>query len=303
MALTQAQQQAIDDEIARQKKENFLVFVNPDAEPLLRQQLAAYYDQQNTGAKNGQVGGFGGQTWDEATQGYRDAGAAYQQRGALTLDQSQADKARAIQMGSLGLLRRQATGEAPSASEILSQRANEQGAQNMAEAGLHARGPGAAVAANGAAMRTGSLAMLGLNAQNAAQRAQEISRGQSGYSGSAGALRGQDIAAATSNAQLEAQQRALNEAAQQNYEQMAYDTRQAQLAQGNAKEANVQAANNAIRAENANTKQEDAQNLGTAAAVGAGIASAGTSLAATGAAGAAAAAAKAGSKPKRPPNG
>jgi hypothetical protein len=74
-----------------------------------------------------------------------------------------------------------------------------------------------------------------LNAANATAmdaRAAETARDQAAYAGGVNTMRGQDLTLATTQAQLEAQQSALNEQRQQAYEKMGWDTRNAQLQAG-----------------------------------------------------------------------
>ncbi len=170
----------------------------------------------------------GTSAYDKDVDRARRMGDQSHDRDAPTLDQGNADEARGIQMGSLGLLRQQADGSAPSAAAILSQRANSAGAQQIARQQLAGRSPGARIAASGNAMSAGSLGMLQANAANAGQRAGEISRGQAGLAAGSVGVQGQDTSAAVSNAQFEQQQRALNEARQQNFERQGWNVRKTQ---------------------------------------------------------------------------
>lgn len=182
-----------------------------------------------------QIDRFGGElgnTWDEEVGRYRSLGEAGQSRGAVTLDQRDADQARGLQMGALGLMKDQATGAAPSAAAILGQRANQQASQQAAQRVAATRGIGSRIAASGAAGQLAGNQMMVANAQNAGARAAEISRGQQGYVSAAQGAMGQDAAAATTNAQLEAQQRAMNEKRQQEMERRASNARMLQLDSG-----------------------------------------------------------------------
>ena len=147
----------------------------------------------------------------------------------VQLDQGAANQSRGVQMGALGLLRAQASGQAPSSAAILSQRANQNAGRMAAGQVAGARGPGAAIAAFGGANAAASGQAMAQNAQNAQLRAGEISRGQGAYTTGAGAMRGQDINAATANAQLDAEGRRLAEQQQQYYERMAHDVRGAEM--------------------------------------------------------------------------
>ncbi len=174
----------------------------------------------------------GTSAWDKSVDRYRNKGAEAQGREGIQLDQSRADESRGLQMDALTMLRRQGDGTAASSADILSQRANQDAARQVGGAGLRKGGPGAAIASMNAAGRSAGDAALTMNTQNADARAGEISRGQGAYSSAALGVQGQDIGAATTNAQLQAQQRALNEAKQQRYERLAFDTRTTQLQAG-----------------------------------------------------------------------
>lgn len=176
---------------------------------------------------------FGNGTWDDAVNGYRANGAQLQGRAAPTLDTTQTAESRGLQMGSLGMLRAQADGSAPSSSAILSQRANQDATMQAGSAVAGVKGgPGAHIAALRGAGATAAGQAMASNVNVANQRAGEISRGQGQYAGGANDLRGQDINAATLDAQLVAQQRALNEKGQQHAEGLAYNTRGVQQRTG-----------------------------------------------------------------------
>ncbi len=174
----------------------------------------------------------GTSAWDKSVDRYRRMGADAQMRQGVQLDASQADASRGLQMDALSMLRRQADGSAPSSAAILSQRANQGAAMQVGAAGLRKGGPGAAIASMRAGGRSAGEAALGANAQNADARAGEVSRGQGAYSSGAMGIQGQDIQGATTNAQLTAQQRGLNEARQQRFERLGFDTRTTQLQAG-----------------------------------------------------------------------
>ncbi len=174
----------------------------------------------------------GTSAYDRSVDQYRQQGADAQKREANQLDLGQANGSRFLQLDALSQMRRQAEGSAPSSAAILSQRANQGAAQQVGAAGLRKGGPGAAIAAQGMANHAAGAGALAANAQNADARAGEISRAQGAYAGGANPVQGQDIGTATTNAQLIAQQRALNEAKQQRYERMGFDTRTTQLQAG-----------------------------------------------------------------------
>ncbi len=210
----------------------------------------------------------------------RERGA--QTRPAIQVDETQADGARQLQMGGLGMLRQQATGEAPSSAAILSQRANQGAAQAMGSAGLTKGGPGAAIAAQSRATPAAAQGAMAMNAQNADRRAGEISRGQAAFAGGALGVQGQDIAAATTNAQLEAQQRAVDEQHQQSNERLAWDTEHTRMANRLEYRRQTQtAAHNQAQALSAEAAQDYNEAMGWvgmgAGAVSGGLSGAGSS--------------------------
>ena len=164
---------------------------------------------------------------DQDVERYRKMGAAAQP--AAQLDQTQANESRGLQMGALGLLRQQSDGSAPSSAAILSQRANQNAIAQAGQIVAGAKSAGGGIAALRGAGNAAGNSMLAGNAANADARAGEISRGQSAYASSAGALNAGDIGAATTDAQLEAQQHALDQQRRQGFERMAWNTRNAQL--------------------------------------------------------------------------
>lgn len=146
----------------------------------------------------------------------------------VQLDQGQSNQSRGLEMGALGMLRNQATGAAPSAAAITSQRANEAAANQAARAGVAGHGMGARIAGMGAAMPAVAQQATTANAANSAARAAETSAGTQAYSSGAGTMNSQDIGTATTQAGLDATQRALNNQRQQYYDQLGSDTRQTQ---------------------------------------------------------------------------
>jgi len=191
----------------------------------------------------------GTSAFDKDVARYRDMAGASYGRPAITLDQGQADQSRGLQMGALEMLRRQGAGEAPSAAAILAQRANQNAVMHAGQQATAARSLGGRIAATNMAGQQASQAMLAGNAANANARATEISRGQGAYAGATAAARAGDIAAASTNAQLEAQQRALNEARQQRFEGMGFDARNEQQQAADRFARNQQAAELARRAQ------------------------------------------------------
>lgn len=168
---------------------------------------------------------YGKNAYDKDVDRYQALGNAAQNVAPVQINQGPANESRGLQIGALGLLRAQADGSAPSSAQILSQRANEAAAMQGASQGAGARTAGSAIAAARAGGSAAGTAALTANAANANQRAAETSRGQQQYAGATQHAEGQDIQGALSQAQLDAQQRALNEQRQQYMERQAYDTR------------------------------------------------------------------------------
>lgn len=151
----------------------------------------------------------------------------------VTLDQGQANESRELQMGSLAMLESAARGNAPSRAVALGQMGTETSMRNgMAGSGAGRGVGGALMAMRNAQAATGQQMSAG-NQQVADMRAQEMGRAQQGFASNAQAARGQDILAATTNAQLEARRRELQEQRQQANERMAWDTRHTQLQSAN----------------------------------------------------------------------
>ncbi len=210
----------------------------------------------------------GENAYDKSVDEYRRRGNPLNPDGtrkveALTLNQGQADESRGLEMSALGMLRRQGQGTAPSSAQILSDRANQGAVQNAGQQVTAARGIGNRIAASQNAGTQAGTAMLAGNAANANMRAGEISQGQGAYSGGAGAVNTQDIGAATTNAQLEAQQRKLEELHQQANERLGYDTRRTQMSAQAESIRQANAKREAQRAYDA-AKATDAWNKGMA---------------------------------------
>lgn len=180
----------------------------------------------------------------EDTNRYRGLGQAAAQRQAYQNDWSrangyalQAQDARGSQMDALTLQQQAANGNAPSAAQSLS--------RNMLDQSLQAQMAGAASARGGslaqaAAMRGASQQAMGMQQQGMNQigalRAQEMAQARDAYSQGANAMRGQDFAAQglaqqqqQADMQSELAQRQMNQQAQMGYEQMGWNTQNAQL--------------------------------------------------------------------------
>lgn len=148
------------------------------------------------------------------------------------LDQGAANQTRDIQMGSLANLQSAAAGGAPSAAENLARQGIDRSLRAQTSAAGNVRGgPGAAASAYRYASQNAAQQRADMNQGIQAERANEIAtaRGQLATAGTA--VRGQDLTAATTNAQLgqdanktnatlQLQGRALNDQRAQQYEDL-----------------------------------------------------------------------------------
>ena len=175
------------------------------------------------GSQYGVAGSTGAYDADVARD--RSMADASNARVAPQLDQTQANQSRGLQMGALGLMSAAAQGNAPSQAAALGMSANDSAARAALAGSAGARGPGAAVAAMNGVQINAANVMGQRNAAITNMRANEMAANQGQYVSGAQQLQGQDIAAATTNAQLEAQQRALNEQRQQGFERRGWNVR------------------------------------------------------------------------------
>lgn len=209
--------------------------------------------EQNTGARDEwkpqdgerteEVGGWGGRGYeyqvgpdgvpravpgsrmsDEDVDRYRQLGAAH--RPAVQLDQTQANQSKALQAGSLARLSSAAAGREPSRAAMLGKIGTGDAIRASRATG---RGPMGSLAAT-----RGSLAGLSNQAgATAAQvgdmRAGEMTRARGDFFGGASGMRKQDIGAGVTNAQLDAANRDLEQRRRLQMEQLAWDTRNAEM--------------------------------------------------------------------------
>jgi hypothetical protein len=172
---------------------------------------------------NGQF--YGDNAYDTDVARDRQLGKSAQDWAPTTIDQRRGNESRGMQLSALQMLRAQANGTAPSSAAILSQRANQDAVRSAALQTTGAKSAGGAIAANRGAGEAAGHTMLAGNAANANVRAGEVGHGLGAYAGGAGQVQGQDIGVATADAQLAAQQRALNEQRQQFFERQGFNTR------------------------------------------------------------------------------
>lgn len=170
----------------------------------------------------------GTSAYDKDVDRYRKMGADGMNRQAAQIDPTQANQSRGLQLGALGMMNQAAQGNAPSRAVEMGHVQNDAAIRAAMMRTGGARGPGAAVAAMNQS-QAGAVGQMGqTNAQLTDLRGAEMAKNQSDFANSAQAARGQDITAATTNAQLEATQRSLNENRQESLERLGFDTRRAQ---------------------------------------------------------------------------
>lgn len=241
---------------AREKQNRELADLSApeDAKQKARDNLEALLAAKEAEMAPTSVSRFGADRWDDAVARYRDMGA--QRRAAVQLDQRQADQARGLQMGALGLMDQAAQGNAPSVAEAQGRMAATgiRGAAGQAAAGVRGNQVGAMMGA-GRAMSGQLVGSLG-NVTMA--RANEATQDRNAFAQGAAGVRGQDIGAATTNAELVARSRAQDEARQQQFEKMGWSTRKAQL------DANVELARQK------QDKENEARQLAARRAAGSG---------------------------------
>lgn len=234
-----------------------------------------YHDARAWGGERGQiVNGYlqpGTSGADKDVSRYRDLGA--QRTAPVRLDQGQASQARGLQMGALALLRNAARGEAPSRAAIVGRMQSEQVARDALASTGGGRGGGQSVMAMRNAMAATANRQGAISGQAVDARAAESLQDVGAYYGGASAIRGQDVSAATTNAQLEAAQRDVDERRQQGYEKLAWDTRNAELFAGNEAAANDRANELAHRKLRAAEEQADYEKAKDLASIGLGLGS------------------------------
>lgn len=225
-----------------------------------------------------ELGGYKGGANDIAGALSRQ-GASYQGRAGTQINDPFAAanrglgmEARGAQGDALGLMRAAALGQQPSAAQIQMGQGIDAALASQMAAANSARGGGAniALAQRNAASQGSAMQTAGIN-QAAALRAQEMAQARGAYSEAAQQQRAQDLQlsgmdaqTAFQQAQLEAQQRAQNDAMQRAYEGMGMDAQTAQL------NANMQqyGADRGVGIAAANRESQDQKDW-TAAGIGA----------------------------------
>lgn len=219
----------------------------------------ADYDPRNWGghgyeASNGwYIMGTSGA--DRDVDRYRDMAARRQ--SAVQLDRTHEAESRGHQMGALARLRSAAMGGAPSRAAAIGQMQSDAAARSGTAGVAGARSPGAGISALRNAMSNYGSSAAAVNQSAMDMRAAETARDQAAFANGANTTRGQDVTVATTNAGLRATQNQLNDANEQYYEKMGWDTRNAQL---NANLERKRQDEQAAAAKRQQRAAEDAQN-------------------------------------------
>lgn len=274
MALTEQQQKQAEE--MRQALEREMDNLGPggnrsDIREQLRNKLELQILAMDTAQGAGKNEYFGAEKWDDAVQRYRDLGA--QKREAVQIDQRQADQTRGLQMGALGTLENAAKGNAPSQAAITGQLQRGQILGQNTQALGGARGAAGGITAARQAGGAMGNQLVGSLAQTTMARAGEANQDRNAFVGAAGQVRGQDIGAATTNAELVAKSRAQDEARQQGFERMGWSTRNSQLQANVELERQEQAKRAEIEARRGREAAMDAETAKTAAGVGSSVVS------------------------------
>lgn len=196
-------------------------------------------------------------------------------QAAPTLDATQANEARGLHMGSLGLLRDRAMGAQTPAQALLRQQT--QGAVFGLQSGAASikGGAGARAAAARGATATGARIAAQGEQDVQALRAREMADGAGQYYGAASAMRGADTTQAAENAKLEAGHRAAADQRTQHYQDKAWDVSNAENDAQLGVSAQDSAAAASARAARAQQAATDRQTASTVASTVTGAASGG----------------------------
>lgn len=229
----------------------------------------AYVPHQRSAAPSGpahtfDAGAWGGKGMDVDYQGRPIEGSSgaqldafrYQQMGQKPLfgngpqiDQTQANEARDVGVGALGMLKMRADGSQETPAQALA-RQQTAGAVAGIQSGAATIKGGAmarAAAARGAQAQGARVAAMGQQ-DLSALRAREMADASGQYFGASTAQRTADLGVATQQAQLEASQRAQNDQREAFYENKAQDTKAAELSHQLGRTGAENAAANAAQA-------------------------------------------------------
>lgn len=172
---------------------------------------------------NGGYRQMGTSAYDKDVDRSRNMGAAGQGRTSVQMARDPSFMTRRMQMGALGMMRRGAEGGMPSRAVV----------QGRMAGSAALRGGTVAMAGGGlrnmnSALRGTGQAMTGVGQGVADARAGEIGRDTRGLVQGGLQMRAGDIDESTTQARLDAQQRAMNEQRQQQFERRGWDTRNQQ---------------------------------------------------------------------------
>lgn len=247
-------------------------------------------DENGTPVERSQTfsGGWGGRGNDMLPDGSRVPGTdgasldakryremAGQRQDAPVIDQMHADEARGYGTDAIMELAKTAAGTTPSQAVLLGRQGTQSAINAQTSMANSVRGGAGARAAAGRAaqMNQASIGSTG-RLQEQATRAGEMAGARGALMDATTKQRGQDIAVATDQAKLEAQQRAANNQREQYYERLGWETKNAQLGYDLGRTAAEQGAANANAAQGLKEDQaswdrgKDAVGAGTGAVQG-----------------------------------
>jgi hypothetical protein len=196
---------------------------------------------------------FLGEDWEKQ-------GAAGQNRQGVAIDTGLGNMSRDAQLDALGMMRDQAQGNRPSVAEMQMQRGLDQAIRSQQSMAASARGPAAmAMAQYGAGQNTAQLGQE-VNAQAGQLRAQEMANALGMYGQMGTSMRGMDEQRALAQAQLEAQQRQMNDAYQMGMLGQANQVRLGAMNAGVQQQQMLANSWNAAQGLDAQTNQNNANN-------------------------------------------
>ncbi len=207
----------------------------------------------------------------QAAARYQGLAEQAQQRQGEVVNYGQAEQTRNSAMGMAGLMEARARGQVPSIAQMQADRQMGQAAAEQSSAAASARGPaGLALAQQGAAANTAAM-QSNISGQAQINGANERMQAEQAAFGAYGSMRGQDAQQAQFQSQLNAQQRAQNDAyASGMYgNEIQVNTTQlgANMQQQGAKQQGALAYQNLVAQRKAGSDKSDQQALQTGAAV------------------------------------
>lgn len=209
-------------------------------------------------------------------QRWQQMGQVGEQQQGPQISQAFPNQSRGVIMGGLANLAARSQGGQPSVAEQAGTAQAAASANNLqGTAGTVRGGAAARAAAANIANRQGAMVRARQVGVNAATRAEDMANARQDFVGATGALRGQDIGLATSQADLEAKQRQLNDQRENFFENQAQRAKDAQLGARLNRTAGAQAAATAGFQQNQQLQQQQQENtmrvVGAGSSTGAGL--------------------------------